>query len=364
MQLELQYSLEELKQIVNNFTLELENSRSGKQSSLSWLISPLPDRNYLNVGSEFQVMAIGGSNYHGGVFRKQADTSELVGSISKLALPKFTSAQVFLDFIVSQLAPGIDYLTLNLAYPIEPLLKDNLIDAKLLKATKEHEFVGLIGQYVGTAITDYIHTKLERVVKVSVANDTVCLVLAGLNLPQSSKAKIVGGIVGTGVNFGMFLGTDSIVNLETGNFASFRASESGQWIDARSNQPGAYLFEKEVAGAYMWQHYNYYNEKYGLNYPQIDSTDDLSTLIRNHASGFDLAQALLDRAASLVAAQVAGIANYKRLAELQFIMEGSVFWKAPGFKKNIVKLLPQLTETTIDFAQLELSYLLGPANLF
>ena len=146
--------------------------------------------------------------------------------------------------------------------------------------------------------------------------------------------SIVAGIVGTGTNFAFFLNKNTAVNLESGNSNHFPQSKTKKIIDRSSTNPEEQLFEKEVAGAYLFRHYQVNQSKKANHFPQ-------STLDLNHLAcqGDRLAQKFFERSSALIASQIAGIYLFKKYylktistdsaqlkPPLTFVMEGSVFW--------------------------------------
>ena len=156
--------------------------------------------------------------------------------------------KIFLNFIEKALRPDITYLALNFAYPMSPVSRDGYLDGNLIMGTKEHSFEGLVGKNIGETIEKYIFDTLKRKIHVAIANDTVCLLLSGLT--QYRWNGLVGGIVGTGLNFAIFLDEATIVNLEAANFDKFEQSPEGKLIDQASARPNSALFEKETSGGY------------------------------------------------------------------------------------------------------------------
>jgi len=359
------YPLPSLIGMKADFVTEIESAQNSKDSSISFLLHSLENKPQLKIGEMFQVMVIGGSNFHSCIFTKK-DERNHYSEVTKSSIPIFNTKEIFLDFILKNLQPDHNYLAINLAYPLEPVTRNGLLDCVLLKGTKEHEFKGLIGETVGEEIEKYIKETLDRDITVLVANDTIALVLAGIHEIKAPPISLVGGIVGTGVNFGFFYNETQVVNLESGGFNKFESSESGLIIDQNSSSPGEQLFEKEVAGGYLYKHYNIINKLYGLGLKEINSSDELSSLaITKEDNGRSLAQLLLERSASLIAVQIAGIYEFKKLAKLNFIIEGSLFWKGHNYSDLVKKYLGKLgvSESSINIIKIHRSYLLGIASL-
>ncbi len=353
--------LRELKKIADNFTKELNDANSGKKTSLAFIIHELPESSIVKNGEIFQVMVIGGTVCTKGLVKKEINGLKI---LKKELIKKnlfVTNHDVF-SFIEKELEKDIKVLALNFAYPIKPIFEKGKLDGVLLQGTKENDFGDLIGKKIGESLENYILEKLNREIKVSVANDTICLLLSGLT--KFSWEKIVGGIVGTGTNFAFFLDEKKLVNLESGNFDKFPLSEEAKKIDKSSLTPGKYLFEKEITGAYLYRHFNLLLEEKGLDYPKLTSTKQLDEVISgSNDKAADIAKNILKRSSDLVAAAVSGIAEFKK-SDLDICMEGSLFWKVLGYKDEMNSLVKKLVPNfKMEFVQIEDSNILGAAKL-
>jgi len=242
------------------------------------------------------------------------------------------------------------------------MYRDEKLDGNLIKGTKQHTFDGLIGHNVGEEIEKYIFGKLNRTVDVEVANDTVCLILSGAGTYDADC--LAGGVVGTGFNFGFFLNRECVVNLESGNFSNFAVTDSCRFIDGKSNNPGLQLWEKEISGAYLYQHFNYYAGKSGLEI-NLSSTEDLSSLAASSVTGSELAQMIFKRAASLVAVEIAAILDFLKKDHLTVIIEGSLYWKGWGFRDIVTGKLQELgvDEGAVSVVHIDESSTIGAAHL-
>lgn len=352
--------LSELKQITQNFESELHVAQEGKESSLSWLLHQVPQLSIAKDGEVFQVLVIGGSVCRNGLMMKKGMAIELLEH-EKRDQPVFASKEVFLDFVCSTLLPNINVLALNMAYALSPVFDDNKLDGVLVAGAKEHTFQGLIGEQIGKQIEDYVMKKLGRKISVSVANDTVCLLLSGLTLHPSDSLAC--GIVGTGMNAALFLDSSNLVNLEAANFNKFKPTEEGAIIDSESVSPGKWTYEKETAGAYLYKHFNLYIKAHNINYPPLESTYDLK-LLALHEDGevSQIARILIKRSASLVACMIAGITEFKK-RDMIFVMDGSFFWERDIYKNYVEEYIKQLTSYNVSFIQIEDTTLYGAAKL-
>jgi hexokinase len=211
-------------------------------------------------------------------------------------------------------------------------------------------------------------------IHIAVANDAVCLLLSEAN--TANWSRVVGGIVGTGTNYAITLPDKTVVNLESGNFHAFPLSDSGKYIDEESKDKGRQLIEKEISGAYLFKHYNYYIKRESIDAPLLTSTTQLSEIAENSAHiGSKIAQLILGRSAALTAAQIAGIFLFKthctgiarnatNLAHLTFVMEGNLFWHGWKYKENVERNLDALgLHDNISFTQNEHHSIKGALHL-
>lgn len=350
-----------LTQIQGNFVKELEAGKSKKKTSLPFIRHQLSLTPKVKKEEVFQVLRIGGSIYQNALVKRINGKVAIVQSHQR-PLPIFTSKEVFLSFIEKTLQRDIDHLAINFAYPMEPVSRNGYLDGRLIAGTKEHSFQGLAGNLVGETIEKYIFDRQKRKIHVALANDTVCLLLSGLT--QFQWHGLVGGIIGTGLNFAIFLDEETIVNLESANFDKLKQSPEGKLIDKASARPGTALFEKETSGGYLYQHFNIRLQKEGLDFPTIKSTKEMDAIAYKDIPLVSLlAREVSDHSSSLVACQIAGIADfYKR--DCTVVIEGSLFWKGWRYKENVSVTVRQLVpDYQVSFVFIEESGVLGAAKL-
>jgi len=306
-------------------------------------------------------MIAGGSVFEKAII-KQAGEQISILNLEKSHVPLFTDKEVFLRFIYSHINPSVKYIAINFTYPTQPVVKNNIIDGCLIKGTKGHTFTGLIGKNVGEELTHYIKKQSGKTIIVTLANDTICLLLAGMN---NTNTVLAGGVIGTGMNFGIYDGKH-LVNLESGNFNKLPQTETGKQIDAQSSNPKVQLFEKEVSGKYLFEHYNLIAAQHGLSTPPLFSSSQLHDLACSNTSrSAQIAQLLFRRSASLAACQIAGIYYHLKQKQLSFIMEGTVFWTAWNYKAMVEEYLALfgIPQGSVRFIKIEHSNILGAAKL-
>ncbi len=349
----------DLQKIASAFTQELVDASSGKDTSLRFLRTnissiQIPDNEI------FQVLVVGGSVFISAKVRK-INGKLTVMTEKTFPISEFKDIEIFLSFINKYIIKSIKYVSLNFAFPQESVLRNGIIDGKLLSATKMHIFKGLIGKNVGEELEKYVKVKTGQNIQVAVANDTVCLLLAGLSV--SNKDSLGCLIVGTGYNAAFFLDEVTAVNLEAAGFDKFETSESGLWVNSQSQNMNRSKFEKEVSGAYLYKHFNFLIRQRGMKTQEISSTKELSDVAAEKSEAGKLAQELLDYSAQLVATHIIGIAEFKK-RDMIFVAEGSLFWKGNLYKEMVEKTIKKLTKYKIEFMKIEDSSIIGAAKLF
>lgn len=347
-------STTDLELIVSNMVDELEKSSQGQTTSLPYLKNPLPRISHKT--DLIQCLVMGGTVFEKALV-KRSEEGMIIISSDKVQIPVMKNVETFLDFIIPHIDPQVTQIGLCFTFPLEPVIRADMLDGILIRGTKEHDYVGLVGKPVGQTLEEVVLEKTGRKVQFAVANDTVCLVLAGKSLSQDING-LAGGINGTGMNFGFFDGTDTIINLESGNFNRFPFSEAAKQVDADSNSPGSSLFEKEVAGGYLRQLFSYYCPEV-----EISSTEYISNIAKSSEPYATVAEQLLKRSARLLACQIAGIYHFKK-RPMMFVMEGSVFVKGYRYQDFVEEALRELgVAEHIAFEKIDRSSLIGAAQL-
>ncbi len=350
-----------LRTITNKFVKELQDAQSGKKTSLPFIVHQLASHPIVAPGETFQVLKIGGSILQKSLLTRP-NGEILIKTFEENHLPVMTTKDVFLSVIDKNISTRASVVAINFAYPLKPVFEDGRLDGILINGTKEHAFNGLMGTRVGKTIELYIQSKYGRTIRVSTANDTICLTLAGLT--RHTAENLSGGIVGTGMNFAVFLDDTHLVNLEAAGFNKFPQTEEGKQIDMQSIEKGKSLFEKEVSGGYLYHHFNILLTKNQIKHPAIDSTHAMDKLARGNIQGAtQLARDLFDHSAALIACQIAGITNFKK-RDMIFVMEGSLFWVGWHYKSMVEKYVKQLApKYTVTFEEIKDCGIYGAAKL-
>ena len=393
------------------FSQMLSDSLTEK-TALPFIKHTLAPNPIVKPGEEFQTLTIGGSICQSDRMRIDPTSPSLelgirgagrkIHSLDRKVQeqPAFNTEEEFLSYFESLLDPNVRVVALNFAYPLNPVSRNGLLDGVLVSGSKENTFTGLVGKPVGETIEQYIKQKLDREIRVSVANDTICLLLSGLT--KYKWNEIAAGIAGTGLNFAIFLDEHTAINLESANFNKFEQTPEGRQIDKESVSPGDAVFEKEISGAYLYKHFNLIAERNGLK-TRISSSKELDKLaeyaehfthdnrhselgsesmelnrfrvppslklqraskpgMTNEGKLAQIAHTLLQRSADLVACQIAGIMEFQK-RDLIFVMQGSLFWKGYKYKETVDKTVKRLTKYRAQFVKIENADLLGAAKL-
>ena len=340
---------QELMQIRDNFIIELEAANRGKKTSFAYSIHTINLNN--TIKPDAQVIVVGGSNFHSCLITNEKLDLETYETDE---LPDMTKMEILLLFIEKYLNKETKHVVLNFAFPMEPVIRDGRLDGNLIKGTKGHSLVDCVGKNVGQLIEEKLISKGIDV-SITVANDTVCLILSGLDYDE--RSNLAGGIVGTGCNFGFFRDNGSIVNIESGNFSNFTLSKTAMTIDQNSDNPGEQLYEKEIAGAYLYEHYNLL-----MGEDLLSDTAEVSKLAED---GDKVARDIIHRSACLVAAKMAAIYNYRKKSRLTFVIEGSLFWKGWNYNELVREgcSILGVKESSIKIYEVEHSSLKGAVHL-
>ncbi len=315
--------IQTLKQIADNFTTELEKAASGEKTSLPFIKHQLSPTPIVEDGETFQIMVIGGSVFKKALATKNGDTITLSERFQESQTP-FLTKESLLSYVAKHLDPKIKVLAINFAYPLQPVFENGRLDGVLVAGSKENTFDGLVGEKICAEMEKYIDQTMQRKIQISAANDTVNLLLSGLTkFPWNGLSA---GIMGTGMNFAIFLDKETIVNLEAANFDKFPLSSEARIIDQQSVAPGTALFEKETAGAYLYKHFNLASKEKNIHHTELTSTKDIRDLLDQPKSEVtELAETIFKKSAQLLACIIVGVTNFNK-TESTFIMEGSLIW--------------------------------------
>jgi len=317
----------------------------------------------------FQAFVIGGT--HGAMVVVKLNEDKKFAILKQKTftpLPRFATKDDFLAFIEANLEQQTAAIGINFAYNLIPVVGEmGELDGIMNQGdTKGHAFQGLQQEQVGKTIEDYLKETTNRDIAVTVANDSVCLITSGLE-EDTDRENLIAAIAGTGYNVAIFLDNNTVVNLQASDFTGFTQTSTGIVVDSESKNAGEQLFNKEVAAGDLYKHYNVLIPLMHLATPPLQSSEELSRLAQKGIGAeSQVARELFKRSASLIAAQLAGIYEFKgRPVRLTCIVQGSLFLKEPGYLLNIQTQLEALgvSQNAFEFKKIENSDVLGMIKL-
>ena len=322
------------QQIKQNFLAELTFASQNQPSSLSFMKNLLPNKPLITEGI-VQGIVIGGTNYILSTEEIKAKGERTILDRKTGILPTFTDRQSLSHFLLEHIDQRADAIGLNFGFPILPVTGSHgQLDGKIIHGTKEHTFTGA-NDPLGEMIQALFLQRYHKNIPVSVANDTVCLLLSGVGTEQGSL------IAGTGINIGLRLDRseqNTIVNLEIGNFDKFELSPILKRIDAESEKPGEQLFEKVTSGKYLSLYFNEKIKELGITMLPFETSQELSalSLVETPSPSSELAREILMRSAYLVATAIATVYEFaKQPSKFSIIGEGSMLWNGWQYQEHM-----------------------------
>ncbi len=248
-------------------------------------------------------------------------------------------------------------------------------DAELVCWTKDIRVPGVEGRRVGGLLRAALERQGISVGPVRVLNDTVAALLAGAMQPGDYEHGI-GLVVGTGSNMAAFFprqrlgklalgaaGPAMAINLESGNLQLAELTGWDLELDIGSDNLGRQGFEKAVSGRYLPRVFLLAAEDPGA----CDPDEGAGALVRLREQGSpsqaELAGAVLDRSADLVACGLAAVLDCLPSGRCQVAAEGGLFWGAPGYAQRVRATLAELvgSEDRVHIAHIEDANLAGAA---
>lgn len=376
-------ALPQLKGFSKLFAEEIKKKLNGHSSSLPCIFYPaqLPK---IHKDSGLTVV-IGGSK---GTCAKWNVVNKKIHFTHKkdFDIPPTLSDAFIADIILGNLNQEYK-IGVNFAYWLTPILRGKIIDGILGGDSKEVKFTSkLLKRKIGETLESYLLTKYNKNLKVAVANDIVCLLLASSTIANTSSRKstpVIAGIVGTGVNFAFLIKRNKFdlkayiktltdlsseyiaVNLESGHFSKVPMTIWDRQIDRESDRPGYAVLEKQISGKYLYLIYNKIAKQKKWNL--IRSTEELSEKAKDSKDKDSiLARLLLERSAQIVAVEISGIFDVLGIesGRVKILMEGSLFWKGYQYKPLTGYWLKRFNpKITVDFVNMKDSGLVGGAML-
>lgn len=402
-----------LENLVAAFISEMEKGLDGSGSSLRMIPTYIEADNRFRTRVPVTAIDAGGTNFRAANVMFTEDGRLDMTEPVKEKMPGLdgeVSKEEFFNTIagyVKELADETDSIGFCFSYPTEIMPNK---DGKLLEFSKEVQAPGVIGEMIGENLLNALGMRDNEIV---LLNDTVATLLAGKSASfEQEYDSYIGFILGTGTNTcyiennesikkneGLEPGRSQIINIESGAFSEAPRSEIDLKFDDSTANPGQYTFEKMFSGGYFG----------GLAHTalktaadegvlsaesaeQLDAADEMTTEDVNRfldqsssgrgplmeylaseedrAAAHQIIQALVDRAAVLVAANLAAVILKTGKGKhpdkpVLITVEGTAYYKLHGLKSQIESALKNFmsgkNQRYYEFTYVDHSSLVGAA---
>lgn len=362
--------------VTEQFMSEMENGLNGQTSSLQMIPTYISAKGSAPDNKPVIAIDAGGTNLRVALVTFINGVPE-VSQLEKCVLPGTSheiDAEEFFDVLAEKIMPltgQSDKIGFCFSFPCEILPN---CDGKILCLSKKEVSVR---NAEGIIIGDKLISKLKdrgvkKDFKVTILNDTVASLMGGIAaLKLTEYDGLAGLILGTGNNacyaekgekiIKLSNSRDMIINCESGSFSKAYRGLSDDIMDAVSDNPGEYLFEKMLSGAYhgkvitntaeLAAKSGLLSDNFALVTPPF-STPELDDFLRGKDNRVakmcvdtdsDVLREIIDnsfeRASKLVCASVAAICLHcdgGKNAQRPFcvIAEGSTFYNSLLFKEK------------------------------
>jgi len=402
-----------LESLVANFISEMEKGLEGSDGSLRMIPTFIEAENRFRTGVLVTAIDAGGTNFRAANVRfsdgGRLEMSETVkqkmpGLNGKVSKKEFFSV---LAGYVKELAEVTNSIGFCFSYPTEIFPNK---DGKLLEFSKEIQAPEVIGEMVGENLLSALGMNDKDVV---LLNDTVATLLAGKSASfEQEYDSYIGFILGTGTNTAYIESNEKItkknnlepdrsqiINIESGAFSKTPRSRIDLTFDEGTANPGQYPFEKMISGGYFGGLVHTALKiaaKDGFLSPaaadKLNSADELTTedvdrflevnspdrgpilnyLVNevDRTAAFEIVQALVSRAATLVAANLAAVIlktgkGTRKERPVLMTVEGTAYYKLNGLKSQIQAVLKEYlsgsNQRYYEFTHVDQSSLVGAA---
>ncbi|MGI6066494.1 MAG: hexokinase family protein [Bacillota bacterium] len=251
------------------FLEEMEKGLAGKDGSLKMIPT------YIEPGGEIPrekpiiVVDAGGTNFRVALVSFDREKKPVIKKFKVFPMPGSTGEISKEDFFTSlarytgEIINESDLIGFCFSYPTE-ILPDK--DGRLICLTKELKVKDIEGELIGKNLLAALKKQgFNEEKKVVILNDTVATLLAGKTLSgERDFDSFIGFILGTGSNtcyieenhnIGKIADLDPakrmIINVESGSYGKAPRGVIDWEFDRSLKDPGHYLFEKMISGAYL-----------------------------------------------------------------------------------------------------------------
>ena len=403
----------DIQNIIDLFTLDMLNGLAGKESTLRMIPTYIEADNQFLTGVPVLAVDAGGTNFRSALveFNSQGklEITKLINSKMPGLEGEITKDEFFkiIAGYIKSNAELADRIGFCFSYPTE-ILPDK--DGRLLQFCKEVQAPEVVGTLIGKNLLETLGMQEKQIV---LLNDTVATLLAG---KSASFGRVydsyIGFILGTGTNTcyiesnrniskvkNLDPAKSQIINIESGNFRKVPQTDLDILFDNTTVNPGDYKFEKMFAGGYFGglclsilksaAKEGVFTSGTSSKILELDdlSSEDLNNFVLKPVSGrgpliscimdkadelscIEIIECLIDRAAKLVAANMAAVilkTGKGQSAERPILItiEGTTFYKLyklrSFFEKYLGEYLSGNGQRYYEFTEVKQSSLVGAA---
>lgn len=230
----------DLKKQTETFVSEMNKGLKGISQSLMMLPTYISINENVPVNEPIIVMDAGGTNFRLAVAYFNDKYEAVIENFSVYKMPGSESTITKQDFFgtiadwLMPIAHKSERIGFCFSYPCEILSNG---DGKFIEFNKEVSVTGMEGTILGIEINKALAEKGIPPKKFTVLNDTVATMLGGI----ISHIDCVDG----------YIGEYMAVNMESGGYKKFPQGDIDKLLDFETNDPGEFIFEKMIGGAYL-----------------------------------------------------------------------------------------------------------------
>jgi hexokinase len=377
--------------LLDDFLIEMDKGLAGETSSLAMIPTYITIDKPVPAFKPVIALDAGGTNLRVATVVFDEEGNPKISNLNKHKMPGsegLLSKDEFFDKFVKYLLPYADHadsVGFCFSYPAEISPER---DGRLLSWTKEIKAPDIVGDFIGKNIFDRLEQEGHKL-RFMLLNDTVATLLAGKSIDTGQKySAYVGFILGTGTNtayiesnsnitkcYGLDPEGSQAINTESGNFSKCPQSPIDIEFDRTTENPGQYLFEKMISGAYLGglclQALKKAAEEdlfsragaYWIDWRDGLSTYEVDAILRDPGRGIDwgrvempakdieliqhLCAALCERAALFAALNVSAAILKSQIRKsssppICVNIDGSVYYKIKGFSKKVEEYLEKI----------------------
>ena len=370
----------DLKSLTDDFISEMKNGLEGKAGSLMMIPTYIGAEGKIKPNQPVVAIDAGGTNFRAVKMSFDNDLKLVTENLQQRKMPAVDEELSNKEFFATLAAYLTEYKNVSdkigfcFSYAVEIFPNK---DGKLLEWSKEVKAPEVLGQMVGKNLLEAMGTPNKQIV---LMNDTVSTLLAGQAATAGREFDTyLGFILGTGTNAcyieqnsnitktpNLDLTGNQIINIESGNFNKMPRTDIDVAFDNTTKLPGRYTFEKMISGGYFGglcatalktaASENVFSAETTVkvkNLGELTSEEvnkfvcgiDLNANVlssvlvtdEDKEAACDIINALIQRAAKLVAANLAAVilkTGKAKTADKPILMtiEGTTFYKMNNFQ--------------------------------